>query len=464
MLPTLMNNNSPDWKVEASSAFQGVRGLCILWVFWQHSTMYTPGNFLSAMGRGDRTVFNTATFLILTGFTTYMQHRGQKVRYGSWMLRNYFSLIPLNILATVLYIVPNYYAFANNAAASPLKPNIPLSWQAFAVVANLCGFGMFSAAPAFSRVETLGFGTKYIMAAAGGIYFGSMLFLLCGVYALFHWALTSSKTLRSLFQQNCLLPLLMAILMIVLSFFLKALDSNPIVTWFIASDQIQLLPMLMLGVCAAEMRHQQGAKVQAILGHWITIDVLFAGFVCTSFWPYSYKDAFSVVLLTMQQVLFCLLLTALSCQVFHKKRSIVVHFVLRRSLLSVFAKYSYPFYLFALPVLGVYFPAWATMLLPPAASPTTRNTSIVFTHSTGPLQWLLMLVVSMVVAMAAQWWQDKYVTDMFLSVRQYIDDGRVWKLWASEQNPLRWHNEETESESGGVHVEDKPEIAAVSIA
>ena len=63
------------------------------------------------------------------------------------------------------------------------------------------------------------------------------------------------------------------------------------------------------------------------------------------------KDPMSVALLTMQMVFFCLLLMALSCQAFHKKRSIIVHFVLRRSLLTdVFAKYSYTFCLFALPV------------------------------------------------------------------------------------------------------------------
>jgi hypothetical protein len=62
-------------------------------------------------------------------------------------------------------------------------------------------------------------------------------------------------------------------------------------------------------------------------------------------------------------VFFCLLLMALSRQAFHKKRSIIVHFVLRRSLLTdVFAKYSYTFCLFALPVLLVYYPAWVKML------------------------------------------------------------------------------------------------------
>merc|ERR1711924_468313 len=77
----------------------------------------------------------------------------------------------------------------------------------------------------------------------------------------------------------------------------------------------------------------------------------------------GFKDPGSVALLAMQQVLFCLLLTALSCQAFHKKRSVVVHFVLRRSLLSeVFGKYSYAFYLFQIPVLSQYYPQWAAML------------------------------------------------------------------------------------------------------
>ena len=91
--------------------------------------------------------------------------------------------------------------------------------------------------------------------------------------------------------------------------------------------------------------------------------------------------------------------------------------------------------------------------------PFLRNVNVVFARSAGPLQWLLMLVVLMAVAMVAQWWQDKYVTDMFLSVRQYIDDGHVWELSTSEQNPLWWHNDETKSRC--VESEYQPETAVV---
>jgi len=434
MLPTTITNTQ-DWKAETFAVFSGLRGLCILWVFWQHSTMRIKGSYQSNPVTADRNNFNTATFLILTGFTTWMQQRGQKVRYSSFMLRNYFSLIPLNVLCIVCSGVP----------VSLEKVNISTFWQAYIVIANMCGFGMFSAAEGFTGA-VVDPAKGRVLFASGSTYFGSMLFLLFGVYALFHWALTSSKTLRSLFQNSCIPAFVIAILMIVCSFLLGALDSNPI-TSLIAAGQIQLLPMLMLGVCASELRHQMSAKVVAVMGHWLTIDTLFAAFLAVTFWPYSYsykvsgssaaegfKDPMSVALLTMQMVFFCLLLMALSCQAFHKKRSIIVHFVLRRTLLTdVFAKFSYTFYLFALPVLFVYYPAWVKML--PGGSQFDWN-------KVGWLQWILQLLMSMAVAMLAQWWQDEYVVSVYMSVRQYLDEGQFWNLWTSEQNPLCWHSEE----------------------
>lgn len=392
----------------------------------------------------DRNNFNTATFLILTGFTTYTQQRGQKVRYGSFMLRNYFSLIPLNILALLSFGIPI------------LMDEVKMSnaWQTYVAISNLCGLGLFSAAEDYTGHVDLH--TAGTLRLTSSIYFGSMLFVLFGVYALFHWALTSSKTLRALFQSSCIPALLLAILMIALSFLLGALNAHA-VTGLIASGQVQLLPMLMLGVCAAELRHQMGSTAQALMGHWLMVDAVFAAFLAVTFCPYSYatsfpeavaegfKDPGSVALLAMQQVLFCLLLTALSCQAFHKKRSVVVHFVLRRSLLSdVFGKYSYTFYLFALPVIFVYYPKWAA----------TVGAKYAVGDAVGWVQWVLILLVSMAVAMVTQWWQDEYVTGVYVSVRRCIDEGQLLQLWTNEQNPLCWYSK------GRGEEEEEPAAAA----
>jgi len=400
------------------------------------TTQNTPSNM-------DRNNFNTATFLILTGFTTYTQQRGQKVRYSSFVLRNYFSLIPLNILALLFSGVPLFMDDVKMSSA----------WQTYIAITNLCGFGLFSAAEGYTKHVDAP--TEVVLMKAISLYFGSMLFVLFGVYALFHWALTSSKTFCSLFQKSCIPALLLAILMIALSFLLGALDESH-VTFLIAFGQVQLLPMLMLGVCVAELRHQLSSKVQAVMGYWLTVDALFAAFLAVTFCPYSYattttatlatlfktwatgfKDPRSVALLAMQQVFFCLLLMALSCQAFHKKRSIVVHFVLRRSLLSdVFGKYSYTFYLFQLPVLSQYYPKFAAML----------GAKYAPSDAVGWVQWVLQLLASMGVAMVAQWWQDEYVTSAYVSVRRSIDDGHLLHLWTSEQNPLCWCSKEEEEE------------------
>jgi hypothetical protein len=442
MLPTTATLQVPDWKAETFSIFGGLRGLCILWVFWQHSTAGIKGTTQNTPSNIDRNNFNTATFLILTGFTTYTQQRGQKVRYSSFVLRNYFSLIPLNILALLFSGVPL------------LMDDVKISsaWQTYIAITNLFGFGLFSAAEGYT--EHVDAATGLTLFKASNLYFGSMLFVLFGVYALFHWALTSSKMFRSLFQKSCIPALLLAILMIALSFLLGALDESR-VTLLIADGQLQLLPMLMLGVCAAELRHQISSQVQAVMGYWLTVDALFAAFLAVTFCPYSYatntatlatfnqtwatgfKDPLSVALLAMQQVFFCLLLMALSCQAFHKKRSIVVHFVLRRSLLSdVFGKYSYAFYLFQIPVLFQYYPQWAAML----------GAKYAPGDAVGWVQWALQLLASMGVAMVAQWWQDEYVTSAYVSVRRCIDDGHLLHLWTSEQNPLSWCSKEEEEE------------------
>jgi hypothetical protein len=401
--------------------------------------MKTEGAFMNDKSMFNRMDFNTATFLLMTGFTTYMQQRGQKVKYGSWMLGNYFSLIPLNLLAIAMYAPPQIYQIVST---SPVA--ISTAWQCYIVIANVCGFGLLTPAMTFSGSD-VDSATRGVLGAVSAIYFGSMLFLLFGVYALFHKTLASSKTLRGFFQQSCLPALVFAVLLVACSFLLGQLNISGTPGSAIAAGQLQLLPMLLLGVCVAELRFQLSASMQAFMGHWLVCDSLFAVFLAVTFLPYTYAisspemvfatgftDSVSVILLSLQMVVFCMLLMALSCQVWHKKRSIIVHFVLRRSvLIDVFGKYSYAFYLFALPVCWVYYPHWVTMLLP-AGSSFDWNTS-------GWLQRFIMLLISLALAMVAQWWQDEYVTSVYVIVRGYITDGHLREIWNSEQNPLCWH-------------------------
>ena len=62
----------------------------------------------------------------------------------------------------------------------------------------------------------------------------------------------------------------------------------------LAAGQSGVLPMLLVGVCAAEVRHHLSGVAQAALGHWMVVDALFAGFVAVCFcqWHREQNDAF----------------------------------------------------------------------------------------------------------------------------------------------------------------------------
>ena len=413
MLPiTTQEVSSQQWKAETLSVLSGVRGLCILWVFWQHSSVNTEDSIMGYKQYSDRMNFNTAIFLIMTGFTSWCQHRNEKMNYRNFILGNYFSLIPLNVLSILIKWPPEMYAAATTANA-----NASAISQFLLVLSHVSGFGVVGSFAGMAG-NHLGPSESKMLGLMAGSYFGSMLFLLLGIYALFHWVLRSSKILCSLFQQSCIPSLLLAIVMGTLSIFLGQLTDSTHVSLF-AGGQLNLLPMLMLGVCIAEVRHHLPPMGQAVLGHSLTIDILCAAFLTVTFMPYSYSDTSSastfptptskaegfsdlssVLLLSSQMAIFCLLVLAFSCQIFHKKRSIVTHFVLRRSLFQgFFAKYSYTLYLSQLPVIFLYYPQWMTMLLPEDHPRNSIDGSKFNWAGSGCLHRLLMLLMSLALAM-----------------------------------------------------------------
>merc|ERR1719162_2338957 len=87
-----------------------------------------------------------------------------------------------------------------------------------------------------------------------------------------------------------------------------------------------LAPLLMLGVCVAELRYHLSATAKAVLGHWLVVDASIIAFIVLTFAPLpgtfaSYGQNTnlsalpnSVAISATQQILFCLVLLCLSCQ------------------------------------------------------------------------------------------------------------------------------------------------------
>merc|ERR1711865_1250467 len=46
-----------------------------------------------------------------------------------------------------------------------------------------------------------------------------------------------------------------------------------------------LAPLLMLGVCVAELRYHLPARAKAVLGHWLVVDVSIVAFTVLTFAP-----------------------------------------------------------------------------------------------------------------------------------------------------------------------------------
>lgn len=457
MLPTTTNDHpvlpSPDWKSHACAIFSGLRGLLTIWVFLQHATTLDPAAFMNQQMYVDRTAFNTSAFLLITGFATHLQTRKQPLAYGSWLLGKWFALIPLSLLAVIVQYPPSLYG------QGYWSGSVSGWWQLYQLVMNLLGLGAIGNAGDFTAQATnpLGAGVE-----VGWNYFGSALFILFIVFAAFHALLAGCRNVFGAdpFHSEKLMGVPAALLGLALTGFSLYLQSaagdfpNEPGLAMLAAGQSGVLPMLLVGVCAAEVRHHLSGVAQAALGHWMVVDALFVGFVAVCFCPVEglvdmsdtaafFGSARSVALMAAQPVLFCALLLALSCQAWHTARAVSVHFVLKRSVLAgLFGKYSYTYFLFQLPVIFLYFPSWLSSLGGGSAS----TQEIMSNYGTAEI--VLMGGITAVAAILTQRLQDTWVTERYIAASACLRGGGVCaRIWADEQNPLRWAYSSDSSDS-----------------
>jgi len=409
-----------------------------------------------------RMQFNTGTFLIISGFATYIQTRNQPLKYLQWCLSKWFGLIPLMTLC-ILISLPLADSKAQLDSISP-------GTQVYLLVMQIAGLGWIGASGNFGYLHNLnawntagGFGdVGFAFSSLVGIaYFGSLLFMLLLLFALLHYTLTF-KLPRQMFQGCSGLGAgLCAIAMIAVSVALGFLSTPANATrgeMLATSGNCNFLaPLLMLGVCVAELRYHLPARAKAVLGHWLVVDVSIVAFtvltfaplpgtvatygqntnlrMCQKMLPYATtlavgcdatNDNFwsvlpkSVAISATQQILFCLVLLCLSCQAYHKKKSLVVFGIFERSIVCDFlGRYSYVLYLFPQVLLHLYVKDWL-------------GTSSLH----GEMARLLVGVLGVTLAMIAQWWQDTYVLQANIWLLDYLrSDWRDGALM-SERNPL----------------------------
>jgi hypothetical protein len=110
------------WEIYFTDVTRGLKGLLILWVFYQHTAIFNEQSYLHPTSLANRNNFNTAAFLIILGMITYSAERGKKIRYGSWVLTKWFGLIPL----TLLSILMRYPTIYNAAQRDTEKPSTVL--------------------------------------------------------------------------------------------------------------------------------------------------------------------------------------------------------------------------------------------------------------------------------------------------------------------------------------------------
>jgi len=359
------------------------------------------------------------------------------------------------------------------------------------------GFGMVTSggnykfqknATAFDIGTSFGDVGNALNGMIGVEYFGSFLFMLFVGYAMFH-ATLSFDIPRRMFRGFhgmgaviCWLLMLTCSIALGMNTFQPPADPTKILTFVDVVNNVLLedatgtsgtytsiWPLMILGACTMEIRHHLSVSIKAALGHWFVVDLSIVAFTVLTFAPIEHLSMYGTGFLTSlpnltitpefqpyfwrtiavsvaQPALFCIVLLCLSCQAYHKSRSIIVFFVLRRSILTdVFGKYSYTFYLIQLPLIfGPYIPFWACIGAP---DDTCKN----YMSNPAALGWpykLLVLVLSLALGMGLQYWQDTYVTTKFLQFQEYCSSwtstsGRSTypenKRLNSAENPLNFN-------------------------
>lgn len=106
--------NSDSWKADFLKVSAGLRGLLIIWVTVGHLNS-TYGDVVFDTYFTDAS--NTAAFVMLSGFSTCVQTRSNKLNYRSWIVSKWFGLIPISLLSMLMY-VPGMQQDAGSHAVS----------------------------------------------------------------------------------------------------------------------------------------------------------------------------------------------------------------------------------------------------------------------------------------------------------------------------------------------------------
>lgn len=408
MLPITNISEENLWQAEFFRVAPGLRGVIILWVF---ASECTSRNMVQHSEYANTVVwFNTAAFIILTGFSTHIQTRNKLLQYGNWVMSKWSGLMPMYLLLMLTVWMPTIYGSASSK-------NVSNGTQLYLVVMNVLGLGFIGDSGNFRFVHNVtAFDTSTefgdvglpLIGALDGTYFPSLLFCSLLMFALFHYVL-SFRLPRRVFQScHGLVAGICAIGMIASSLALGFLTGLMPEDWENAAQLMafnqninpamtSLLPCLLFGACVAEMRFHFHRRLKAVLGHWLVVDLSILAFVVFTALPHfggatitggltdaiaakcaagnndhslsaAQKVACSSIparhpsssmsmlkgmgVSAAQFVLFAWVLLSLSCQAYHKKRSLVVFSVFKTSLMTdVFGRLSYPLYLIMLQVI-----------------------------------------------------------------------------------------------------------------
>lgn len=473
MLPTTVANEDSMWQADFFRVSTGLRGVVILWVFFVHvNTTYFNSDVINREYGETASWFNTAAFIILAGFTTYVQTRNKPLHYGRWITGRWFGLIPMFLLMLLTAYVPNIYQ-----NESSRKVAVSTGTQIYLIVMNVLGlsfigekgnFGFLHNVTAFDTSAGFGDIGMPLGSALGANYFTPMFFFQMLIFALFHFTL-SFRLPRQIFQGCyglvagiCALGMFAASRAI--SYYMAPYGNRfEGVNWRGAEDN--LLPCFMFGVCVAEIRFHLSHRVKAVLGHWLVVDLTILGFFVFSFMPhFKHLRIFSTGgygICAAQWLLFAIMLLSLSCQVYHKKRSLIVFGVFQRSFMAdIFGKHSYVLYVVQIVIIfDQRYMKWLTCFeaAPGTCQPIDLSSPFVPGASITD-NWmykLYVLLVTVVIAYLVQWWQDTFVSTCHVAVVDFLRPGiavQCWKVFTDEQNPLSalvlmcWPAEQTTTE------------------
>lgn len=524
MLPATTTKACEDalWQSEFLRVSTGLRGVLILWVFAGHISI---GATMNTQYLATLQSFNTAAFLILTGFSTYITTRNKPLQYGKWIMSRWFGLIPMYLLLLLTAYMPKIYQ-----AAVSQQLAVSSGTQIYVLVMNVLGlsfigdsgnFGFLRNATVFDTSADFGNVGISLATALSGNYFTSLLFCQLLLFALFHFTL-SFQLPRRVFQAGYgLVAAIGAVGMIAASmaiaFFVAAVPNEiSASTLAVVSYQntapatsLWMVPCVMFGVCVAEVRVNLNHRVKAVLGHWFVVDLSIGAFVAWSVMAHHHTASFGagvmlrivsdckspvltaaqkaacglfvklmhkvetsqptnsevwvgVAVSAIQFVLFALMLLSLSCQVYHKKRSLAVFSVFQSRFMRFFGKHSYALYVVQIVVIFSPYMKW--FLCFGTAAGTTCS-AFMLGSSNFLEDWMYkvyLLVVTVVFALLVQRWQDTFVSACHVAVMEFLQPGigaQCWKVLTDEQNPLSglvlmwWPVEQTDAgEEGTVSI------------